>query len=124
MYPTCTHWAHWDYSLSVTTMCSACVQWVNDPLSPVTVGSFQSEDPSEVAPVSCACFLVYPAFIPLGFTHPNTELNRPCGAAGFLLAELAAFLAYLELFGGAGSEPPELFRHPLAVLCAISRVAQ
>ena len=38
MYPIFAHWAHWSYLLSVTTMCPACAQQVNGPLSPVTAG--------------------------------------------------------------------------------------
>src|SRR6266478_2997615 len=36
MYSNFAHWVHCDYFSPVTTMCSACTQWVNDPLSPVT----------------------------------------------------------------------------------------
>jgi len=59
MYPICTHWAYWGYLLSVTTMCSACAQWVLDPLSPVYVhdlrtSTFLCQRPVTIHPSSSA----------------------------------------------------------------------
>ena len=74
MYPICTHWAHWGYLLSVTTMCSACAQWVLDPLSPVSLQAVEDKYCSQ-QPAQGRSSSPLPASSPPPMSSPSSEFT-------------------------------------------------
>ena len=77
MYSAFDHWAYWSHMLTVISMFSPCTQWVFGPLSPVSLGIFESH-------VDCDLnvFTMYPvgiwALVP---SARNCRNRATCGNA-------------------------------------------